>query len=69
MKKLAVVDCKVCVPWGWNYTAGTVSDWVAQFSFGFYSLMLTSAIIGFAVNVLFSPITGAASAPWVLWSR
>ena len=27
------------VPWGWTYTAGTVADWVAQFSFGFYSLM------------------------------
>ena len=24
------------VPWDWTYTAGTVSDWVAQFSFGFY---------------------------------
>ena len=24
------------VPWGWTYTAGTVADWVAQFSFGFY---------------------------------
>ena len=21
------------VPWGWTYTAGTVADWVAQFSF------------------------------------
>ena len=32
------------VPWGWTYTAGTVADWVAQFSFGFYSLMLTSLL-------------------------
>ena len=23
------------VPWGWTYTAGTVADWAAQFSFGF----------------------------------
>ena len=23
------------VPWGWTYTAGTVVDWVAQFSYGF----------------------------------
>ena len=28
------------VPWGWTYTAGTVSDWIAQFAFGFYSIML-----------------------------
>ena len=34
------------VPWGWTYTAGTVADWVAQFSFGFYSLMLTSLLHG-----------------------
>ena len=34
------------VPWGWTYTAGTVADWVAQFSFGFYSLMLTSLLLG-----------------------
>ena len=26
------------VPWGWTYTAGTVADWVAQFSFGFYTV-------------------------------
>ena len=28
------------VPWGWTYTAGIVADWVAQFSFGFYSLKM-----------------------------
>ena len=43
------------VPWGWTYTAGTVADWIAQFSFGFYSLMLTSTIIGLVVNSLFKP--------------
>ena len=43
------------IPWDWAYTAGTVSDWIAQFSFGFYSIMLTSTIIGFAVNILFKP--------------
>ena len=37
------------VPWGWTYTAGTVADWVAQFSFGFYSLMLTSLLLGLIV--------------------
>lgn len=43
------------VPWGWAYTAGTVPDWIAQFAFGFYSLMLTSTIIGLAVMALFKP--------------
>ena len=43
------------VPWDWAYTAGTVSDWIAKFAFGFYSLMLTSTIIGLAVMALFKP--------------
>ena len=41
------------IPWGWTYTPGTVSDWVAQFSFGFYSLMLTSLLLGLIVMVLY----------------
>ena len=51
------------VPWGWTYTAGTVADWVAQFSFGFYSLMLTSTIIGFVMNFLFKPRTWCSFCP------
>lgn len=43
------------VPWGWAYSVGTASDWVAKFSFGFYSLMLTSTLIGLIVMVLFKP--------------
>ena len=43
------------IPWGWTYTAGTVADWIAKFSFGFYSLMLTSTVIGLAVMALFKP--------------
>ena len=51
------------VPWGWAYTAGIVSDWIAQFSFGFYSIMLTSTIIGLVVNVLFKPRTWCSFCP------
>ena len=51
------------VPWGWAYTAGTVVDWVAQFSFGFYSIMLTSTIIGLAVMALFKPRTWCTFCP------
>ena len=43
------------VPWGWTYTAGPVPDWMAQFAFGFYSLMLTSTLIGLIVMALFKP--------------
>ena len=51
------------VPWGWAYTAGTAPDWVAQFSFGFYSLMLTSTLIGLIVMVLFRPRTWCGFCP------
>lgn len=51
------------VPWGWTYTAGIVPDWVAQYSFGFYGLMLTSVILGLVVMVLFKPRTWCAFCP------
>lgn len=51
------------VPWDWAYTAGTTADWVAQFSFGFYSMMLTSALIGLIVMVLFKPRTWCVFCP------
>ena len=51
------------VPWDWAYTAGTVTDWEAQFSFGFYSLMLTSLLIGLIVMVLYKPRTWCAFCP------
>ena len=52
-----------CIPWGWTYTAGMVADWIAQFSFGFYSLMLTSTVIGLVVNTLFKPRTWCSFCP------
>ncbi|MDO5410675.1 MAG: 4Fe-4S binding protein [Lachnospiraceae bacterium] len=51
------------VPWGWTYTAGTVPDWVAQFSFGFYSMMLTSLLIGLVVMLLYKPRSWCAFCP------
>lgn len=51
------------VPWGWTYTAGTVADLVAQFSFGFYSLMLISLLLGLIVMVLYKPRTWCTFCP------
>ncbi len=51
------------VPWSWAYSAGTVPDWIAQFSFGFYSLMLTSTLIGLIVMVLYKPRTWCTFCP------
>ena len=51
------------VPWDWAYTAGTTADWIAQYSFGFYSMMLTSTIIGLIVMVLYKPRTWCTFCP------
>lgn len=51
------------VPWDWAYTAGSVPEWVAQFSFGFYSLMLTSLLLGLIVMVLYKPRTWCSFCP------
>jgi len=40
--------------WNWAYTV-KVEDWIAQFVFGFYSLMLTSMLIGIISMILFKP--------------
>ena len=41
------------VPWKWAYSGSVFPDWVAQFGLGFYSLMLTSTLIGLIVMVLY----------------
>ena len=51
------------VPWDFAYSVGTVPNWIAQFSFGFYSLMLTSTIIGLVVNILYKPRTWCTFCP------
>lgn len=51
------------VPWGWTYSAGMVPDWIAQYSFGFYSIMLTSTLIGLIVMVLYKPRTWCSFCP------
>lgn len=51
------------IPWGWTYSGSIFPDWVAQFSFGFYSLMLTSLLIGLIVMSFFKPRTCCAFCP------
>ena len=51
------------IPRGWAYSGETVPEWIAQFSFGFYSLMRTSTLIGLIVMVLFKPRSWCAFCP------
>lgn len=43
------------VPWKWAYHGYIISPWTAQFAFGFYSIMLTSTLLGVFTMILFKP--------------
>ena len=43
------------LPWHWAYHGTFFSPGVAQFAFGFYSVMLTSTMLGLITMVLFKP--------------
>ena len=43
------------LPWHWAYHGTLFSPGVAQFAFGFYSIMLTSTLLGLVTMVLFKP--------------
>ncbi len=51
------------VPFQWAYTVTSVPTWITQFSYGFYSLMLTSTLIGLIVMILYRPRTWCAFCP------
>jgi len=50
------------LPWHFAYPGG-VTDWVAQFAFGFYSVMLTSTVLGLITMALFKPRTWCVYCP------
>ena len=43
------------LPWNWAYHGTILSPGTAQFAFGFYSIMLTSTLLGLITMVLFKP--------------
>ena len=51
------------MPWKWAYSGNIFPDWVVQFGFGFYSLMLTSTLIGLIVMVLYKERTWCTFCP------
>ena len=55
LKQVVTLFWTFKVPWHWAYHGTFFADGVAQFAFGFYSVMLTSTILGFVTMVLFKP--------------
>lgn len=51
------------VPWAWAYTVKIPYDWVAQYSFGLYSTMLTSFTLGLISMRLYKPRTWCVFCP------
>lgn len=43
------------LPWHWAYHGGGLSPWMVQFAFGFYSIMLTSTVLGLVTMALYKP--------------
>ena len=54
LKQIVKLLWSIKLPWHWAYPV-SVTPWVAQFSFGFYSVMLTSTVLGMITMVLFKP--------------
>lgn len=55
LKQVVTILWTIKVPWQWAYHGTLFSDGVAQFAFGFYSVMLTSTILGLVTMLLFKP--------------
>lgn len=55
LKQVVTLLWTIRLPWDWAHTVHGVAPWVAQFSFGFYSVMLTSTILGLVTMLLYKP--------------
>ena len=54
LKEVITILWTFKLPWNWVNTY-MVSPWIAQFAFGFYSMMLTSTILGIITMLLYKP--------------
>lgn len=54
MKEIVTLLWTFKMPWNWVNTS-IVSPWIAQFAFGFYSVMITSTILGGVTMALYKP--------------
>lgn len=62
LKQIITILWTFKLPWNW-LDVSYVSPYIAQFAFGFYSVMLTSTILGLVTMVLFRPRTWCVYCP------
>ncbi len=51
------------LPWHWAYHGSLFPQGAVQFAFGFYSVMLTSTVLGFVTMILFKPRSWCVCCP------
>lgn len=54
LKEIIILLWTFKLPWNFN-DLSNITPWIAQFSFGFFSVMLTSTILGIITMILFKP--------------
>lgn len=55
LKEVVKLLWTIRLPWHFAYHGTIFAPWVAQFAFGFYSVMLTSTVLGLITMILFRP--------------
>ena len=55
MREVVTILWTFKVPWSFAFNGANVPAWMVQFAFGFYSVMLTSTILGAITMLLYKP--------------
>lgn len=55
LKEVVTLFWTFKLPWNFAYNGTAFAPWVAKFAFGFYSLMLTSTLLGLISMILWKP--------------
>ena len=55
MREVVTILWTFKVPWSFAFNGANVPAWMVQFAFGFYSVMLTSTILGLITMLLYKP--------------
>lgn len=63
LKEAVTLLWSFSLPWSFASSSAPVADWVKQFSFGFYGVMLTSTLLGLITMALFRPRTWCVYCP------
>lgn len=55
LREVVTLLWTIKLPWNWAYHGTLFAPWVAQYAFGFYSVMITSTLLGLLTMALYRP--------------